>query len=835
MTSTDPDRRPKIWGRVPSRNKNFTGRSELLAQLRPSDGNQVTLVVPTTLHGLGGVGKTALAVEYAHRYQSDYDLVWWIPSDQPMLIASTLARLAPHLDLPAANATGSVEAVEAVMDALRRGDPVDRWLLIFDNAPQPEEVMRFVPDGPGHVIITSRNVEWGGVAQTLSVGVFGRTESREFLGRKVPGISPQDADLLADAVGDLPLALDHAGALQSVTGMPVDDYLQLLDSQTSALLAEGRPADYSVPLTATWMVSVGQLRQDHPDAVDLLNLAAFFGPDPIPRDIFSGGHAGLDDPLSRVLGDPLGFSRAIGALGRYSLVQIDRERRTLEVHRLVQKLLRDNLSEEQGRYFRHSVHLLLSAADPTNADDTRSWPGYRRILPHIGPANVADCPDRKVRYLMRGAIRYLYQSGSADAALLLARECHRKWIADPDSDPQDLIAIKRHLGLALRGTGNLREAFTVNEQALAEALAVLPADHEEIPRITNNHCIDLRAAGKFAEAYQLSQRSVAQHIATFGDTDGRTLRAQNNLGLDLTLTSRYDEAKELLTYVHRELRSVLGTSHPSVQIAMNNLIRVIRLSGDFEEARELGEDLHAADIEMVGVDHPTTLRCAKDLGIAIRLVEGGSPTAVTYSEGLLSRFQRLLGERHPDTLAAELMLAHVLREAGRISEAISLTEHALATYPEVYEADHPYTHACRSDLALLLRMTGDPDKARALDETSLAQLTVSLGDSHQLALICALGLAGDLATLGDFAAAAELGRQTLRRVTALLGADQPMTFAAAANLALDLVPLGARDEAAQLRETAIDGMTGRLGPDNPWVRRLVAGNRVEYDFDPIPL
>ncbi|MGI8332665.1 FxSxx-COOH system tetratricopeptide repeat protein [Actinomadura scrupuli] len=834
MTSTDPAGRPKIWGRVPPRNRDFTGRSELLAQLHPESPQGVTLV--TALQGLGGVGKTQLAVEYAHRYQSEYDLVWWVPSDQPMLIASTLARLAPHLDLPAANATGSTEAAEAVVDALRRGDPVARWLLIFDNAQKPEEVIHFVPDGPGHVIITSRNSEWSGAARTLKVGVFGREESRDFLDRKVPGIAAEEADSLADALGDLPLALVQAGALQSATGMPVDDYLELLENQTSKLLAEGRPSDYSVvPLTATWSVSVRQLREDHPDAVDLLNLTAFFGPDPIPRDVLSGSHPELDAQLAQILGDPLRFSKAIGALGRYSLVQIDRERRTVEVHRLVQKLLRDSLSEEQSEYFRHCVDLLLAAADPSNPDDTQSWPGYARLLPHIGPASVATCPDRSVRFLMRGIIRYLYQSGNATAALKLARECQQNWTSDPDSDPLDICAINRHLGFALRSAGHFREALEVNRQALADATALLPPDHDEVLRITNNYCIDLRAAGHFAEALEMSRRLVARHVEAFGESDGRTLRAQNNLALDYTLTSSYDEAKELLTKVHSTMRAVFGTSHPSVQRAMNNLIRVIRLSGDFESARELGEDLHAANIELLGADHPTTLRGAKDLAIATRMVEGGSAGAVAFTEDLLKRFQRLLGEQHPDTLAAEIMMANMLRDAGRVHEAIPLTEHALEAYADMYRADHPYEHACRSNLALLFRHAGDPDKARMLNEASLRALIDSLGADHHLALICAVGLASDHSALGDHTSAVELGRSTLSQVTGLLGPDQPPTFGAAANLALDLESLGHADEAARLRNEALGNLRDRLGSDHPWVRKVMAGERLEFDFDPIPL
>src|SRR5580658_7768476 len=140
---------PAIWGNIPQRNKNFTGRSDILDLLSPDklSGEPRT----RALRGLGGVGKSALAVEYAYRYRGDYDLVWWIPSDHPALVRSSLAALAARLGLAAAMSSGIETAATAALDALRRGDPYNRWLLVFENADQPEELNQIVPRGPGDV------------------------------------------------------------------------------------------------------------------------------------------------------------------------------------------------------------------------------------------------------------------------------------------------------------------------------------------------------------------------------------------------------------------------------------------------------------------------------------------------------------------------------------------------------------------------------------------------------------------------------------------------------------------------------------------------------------
>jgi hypothetical protein len=198
---------PIIWGNVPQRNKNFTGREDLLGQLRQGVSSAVTAVLPHTLQGMGGVGKTTVAIEYAHRYRTEYELVWWIPADQPALVRSSLAALAEPLGLQSATAAGIETAAMAVLNALRRGQPFSHWLLIFDNADQPEDLNEIIPRGPGDVLITSRNHRWQSVIDAVPMDVFSRPESIEFLGKRVPkGLSEHDADRLAEN-----LSRRHAG------------------------------------------------------------------------------------------------------------------------------------------------------------------------------------------------------------------------------------------------------------------------------------------------------------------------------------------------------------------------------------------------------------------------------------------------------------------------------------------------------------------------------------------------------------------------------------------------------------------------------------------------
>lgn len=221
--------KPQLWGAVPLRNPDFVGRKQLLESLRQrllEPG--ATAVLPEALHGMGGVGKSQTVVEYIYQHASEYDVVWWISAEHPSQITSSLVELARKMALPTA-ATADT-AVPAVLDALRRGEePYSRWILVFDNADRPETVRQFFPAGSGHVVVTSRNSEWGNIARPVEVDLFTRAESKQLLNRRGGELTDADADRLAEALGDLPLAIEQAAAWRAQTGMQVSEYLDLLE------------------------------------------------------------------------------------------------------------------------------------------------------------------------------------------------------------------------------------------------------------------------------------------------------------------------------------------------------------------------------------------------------------------------------------------------------------------------------------------------------------------------------------------------------------------------------------------------------------------------------
>ncbi|WP_345097832.1 FxSxx-COOH system tetratricopeptide repeat protein [Planomonospora venezuelensis] len=824
-----------MWGRVPQRNKNFTGRDDLLESLHEGIAADVTVVVPHTLHGFGGVGKTYVAIEYAYRFHHEYDLVWWIPADQPMLVRSALAGLSPHLGLPPAGSAGIEDTAAGVLDALRRGEPYSKWLLIFDNAEQPEDLSDVIPHGPGHVLITSRNHAWTSVADTVAVDVFTRQESIEFLLRRTDGgISPQDADRLATELGDLPLALEQAGALHHETGMSVDEYLRLLREQTIQLLDANKPSDYPLSMTAAWSLSVSQLESKLPEAGELLRCCAFFGPEPIPRDVFGARdeeHA-TQSRLRGLLGDPILLSRAIRELGRYALARIDSENRTIQVHRLVQALLREEVGEADRLAFRHEVHLLLAAAVMSHSpNDTTGWPYYAALLGHMSPAQVKLSHEPPVRRFALDMVSYLYSSGDYSSAHDLVVELLDQWQAASGDEDMSVLLARGHLGIVLQELGDYLASFELNKETLARMQAVLGPEHEETLLLTNSHGADFRARGGFAEALEHDRRSLERHREVFGPDHPQTLRVVNNLATDYLLVGDYERAFELQTSAYSQSRRVLSGNRQDVLSSWNGLARIVRLRGDYFGACDLGEDAYEFGCLELGADHPWTLRTAKDLATAKRRA-GLIDEAFDLAQQTFEREERIFGRDHPDTLAAALCLANILRARGETVEALALLRDTTRRYWRAFGADHPFRYGCDMNLAVLLRVNGHLDEARRLDQESLSGFDGRLGRSHHYSLACAVNLASDHALLGDHETARRLGQAALAELRALLGERHPLTLASAANLVVDLRAGGAVGEAEALAAETFGHYREALGAAHPDVQLAMAGVRLDFDFDP---
>ena len=830
---------------VPPRNKNFTGRIDILEQLRErAAGSKPAALLskqslPQALQGLGGVGKTAVAIEYAYQYGADYDLVCWIRADLTPLVRSALAGLAPYLGLAAPSASGIDLTTQGVLDALRRGEPYSRWLLIFDNADQPEELRPFIPGGPGDVLITSRNQRWGPIVETIALDVFQRSESIQFLMRRGPkSLTETDADRLADSLGDLPLALEQAGAVLYESLMAVDEYLRLLKERATAILAQGIALEYPSTMTASWQISVAQLRQQSPQALELLRCCAYVGPEPIPRDVFKLGPQEQQSAtgVGTLIADPIELSTAISVLGRFALVKMDGP--YITVHRLIQALLRDELSPDEQARYREDAHSILAAGAPGNPVDVKNWPRYRDLVAHVGSRtmDLAHCLEPEHRRFALDVVRYLYVSGDFRSCRVFAQRFIDQWTKDSGSADEYVLDANRHLGNALRELGEADEAGKVIETTLHRAEQALDPRDALTMHLRNAFGADLRARGEFKAALELDEETRVMHEDIFGPATYQTLRVMNNLALDYGLNSRYTEARDLHKDVYIKQNNAKPDVAPTdVLSSWTGLARAVRLCGAFSQARDLGQDARVYGLHELGPEHYLTLRAATDLSIAMRRIPTDFDEALQVATETLEQCRLRRGDKNPDTMAAAVSLYNIQRVLGHTTQALELAEATAESYPNVYGPEHPYNYGCLANLALLRRLNRDLQSARQLNERALAGLDAMLTRDHFFSLTATVNLASDLAALGDIHAARALGEDSLTRLTRLLGEKHFMTLSCAANVALDLAAEGAGEVSRALATKTASVCASEYGPNDPLTEAVTSGSRVNVDFDPPPI
>jgi hypothetical protein len=334
------------------RNVHFSGRADLLDQVRRTLAGErgvVALVArrdgaaPTqALYGMPGVGKTELALEYAHRQYEEgaYTIVWWILAEDPAQIPLQLATLCRRLGRPVPDGEDQVSG--AFAELARR----DRWLLVFDNVRAESDIAEFIPGtGRGHVIVTSRHQAWSPLTAPLSVDVFSPAEAREFLTKLLPETTPADADSLAEALGRLPLALDQAAAYLRRHPVTVSRFLELYAAEPLRVLDAGRAAGYPHSVLRTYALALAEVGRRSPAALQFLELCSFLAPDGIPENLPDFGADLLPNPLGTLAGDELARLEMIGLLADYSL--INRRDGGFGVHRLIQKITRDAMPAER--------------------------------------------------------------------------------------------------------------------------------------------------------------------------------------------------------------------------------------------------------------------------------------------------------------------------------------------------------------------------------------------------------------------------------------------------------------------------------------------------------
>lgn len=548
---------PDIWNVPHLRNPNFTGREALLAELHAALTSGRPAAVTQAISGLGGVGKTQLAIEYAYRTARQYSLVWWVRAEDSATALSDYVDLARRLGLKTPN-ENVTNIASAVRDWLSHHSG---WLLIFDNAQDQASCEGLLPYGTaGHVIITSRNTSWKRFAESILVNTLPREEAIAFLLKRTGQDQSHAANALSEAFGNLPLALEHAAAYVEAAGITIAEYLRLFRKHSTHLLG---------PVAITWALSFERLARENEVAAALLNLFAFLAPEEIPREL-----------ARKAAGSDLTLHEAVAALRRYSLIEGNRYGVT--VHRLVQAAVRQQLS--------------IAAAETAWADravrslyQIRSLAGTARLLPHVLVAashaeRLGAAIDLTVE-LLRGAGTFLRDHEEYSSAREIFERALRTAEAAYGPDHQEVAIEADNLAQVLHKLGKLREAADLTRRALDIERSQSGSYHPRVAVRIGNLARILSDAGDLEGSARNMRQALEIEEKVYGPDHPRIGTICDEIS---NLLHAAGDPSGALSYAQRALdidRKSLGPEHDQVAIDENNIALLFLDLGRAAEAK----------------------------------------------------------------------------------------------------------------------------------------------------------------------------------------------------------------------------------------------------------
>ncbi|WP_344266910.1 tetratricopeptide repeat protein [Actinomadura napierensis] len=770
----------------------FVGRDEVLDGLRATvrDGPGV---IAQAVVGLGGIGKSELALQYADRHRGDYDLVWWVLAETADDVQAGLADLCRALCAPIASAAAAqAPAPEAAAWALAWLAAHNRWLVVFDNAEDVNDLEPLLGRlAEGHVLVTSRRaVGWDAIGTVLRLPVLRHDDAVDLLETLTgPAGSAED---LAEELGGLPLALRQAGAyIAAVPGMTVRTYVdKLRESAHWAVSARpphgfGRRRSDQQVVAAVWSVTMDRVRDEHPLAGQVMRLLACFASDRLPCDVLYG--------LPGT--EPVEVGEALAALASYSMIELSADQRYVSVHRLVQAVTRAALTDSDREHDRAVAAELTRKALPDGHKTIGTWPRWADLLPHarevLDPASGA----------MDAVLDYLSASGNHRAGLELQRlsAAASERVHGPEH-PRTLLA-RGNLAYATGAAGDAAGARDMYAALLPVRARVLGAEHPSVLVTRGNLARWTGEAGDAVTARDICAELLPVMERVLGAEHPRTLTVRSNLASWTGEAGDVEAARDLYAELLPVSERVLGAEHPDTLTTRANFAYWTGEAGDAAAARDLSLELLSVRERVLGPEHPSTLSARAGVASLAGVAGDAAAARDGYAE-LLPLRERVQGAEHPATLTTWANLAYWTGKAGDAAAARDLYAALPPVIERVLGPLHLNTLSARAGAASWTGKAGDAAAARDLYAALLPLRARAQGAEHPETLLTRANLAFWTAEAGDAVTAREMGAALLPVRERVLGSEHRNTLATRSNLAHWTGkagdPVTARDRYAEL-------------------------------------
>ncbi|CZR65200.1 related to kinesin light chain 1 [Phialocephala subalpina] len=636
-----------------NRDLNFIGRQDILMALESKFSSQESHK-RVVLAGLGGVGKSQIAIEYSYRLRIYDAQIWvfWVHASTAERFEQGYKSIAAILKLPGWNdpKTDILDAVWRWLSDVQSG----RWLLILDNADdidvftstpgkdserQSRPFLSYIPQPvTGSVLLTTRDrraASWlsTGYLSAITVDIMTPEDAEQLLETKIPdGLSSasERAELVHE-LDYLPLAITQAAAYISAraTRMPVSKYLTLYrhDEVSQSRLLDEESGDLrrdpGVPnsVIRTWQISFDQIKRKWPSAAELLSFMAMLDRQGIPVFL-----------LSACYPNALDLEAALNPLHEFSLISVEREGASFEMHRLVQLATQKWLEKYQEvERWRGKAVEVVSNAFPNG--DYSNWEMCETLWPHAQEV-LRSKFALDAYYLAQASLLYhmaWYSWLQGRYVLARAQSQESLDIREQSLECNDIRIFDsvELLGLVLRYQGRYDEAETMNRRALAGTETVLGPKHPNTFMSVNNLALVLQCQGKYDEAETMNRRALAGRETVLGPKHPNTLTSVSNLASILQDQGKYSEAETMNRRVLAEFETALGPEHPNTLTSVSNLASLLEALGNFEDATISYQKALSGYNKVLGPKHPTTIACSKRYSSLLERNSGKSPVALS--------------------------------------------------------------------------------------------------------------------------------------------------------------------------------------------------------------
>ena len=776
----------------------------------------------TVLTGMRGNGKTQLAAAVAARCEEEgWSLVAWIHAASRKEIIANLYELALRIGIDAPKNIPLEVIVQRLLDRLRSAEVANR-LFVFDNVENPDDLKGLIPEGAGvrTLVTTPHHLGWDRLGWLrLTVGAFDREQSVSLLCEHTGDTHREAADRIADALGDVPLAITQAAATAQQGGYALSGYLDRLshhplESRISRLEGANYPDAVGIALLMAYEQVLEQLRSKHPQqeriAVSLLDALSLLAASGLPTHW-----------LLRLDGDSDAVRDTLSVLKSASVIQESSDGDKTFIHWLQGHVYRETYLNDQKKLgeARTCATSVLSGIDIDRLEDgEQRRDETHHLIEQFLSVTSQDYSqslfsEPQVSSKLAETLEYAASLGMSQLALGLSDSVTRACDALGPNHP-DTLASRNNLAGTYRDAGRLDKVIALYEQTLEDSIRVLGPDHPSTLTSRLNLASAYRDAGRLDEAITLYEQVFSGRSHVLGPNHRSTLTARDELAGIYREAGRFDEAITLKKQILADAMRIMGPDSPGASAARSNLAATYRDAGRLNEAITLYQENLDNVTRTLGLDHLETLASRHRLAGAHRDA-GRLDEAITLFEQNLTDFTRVLGPDHPHTLSSRGTLAGIYRDAGRLHEAIALFEQNLEDRTRTLGLDHPETLASRHSLAGAYRDTGRLDEAIALFEQNLTDFIRILGPDRPDTFTSRSTLAGAYQAAGRLDEAIELFEQNLEDRTRTLGPAHPVTLTSRGNLAGAYREAGRLDEAIRLFEQNLEDSIRVRGPYDP--------------------